>query len=133
MLLSGLNAIVFTNNVVTGHAKTGTALNVLKSMQQRELFLTATGNSFSDFENAVHIEQACCSVTALFAGEITGNVFAFPILAAPQAAFIDTGLQGTLDLRNNSWGDNTDVATVKTYIVNNSDPDLELMVAPVMP
>ncbi len=131
--LDGVNEVAFTNNVVVGHAEAGTAIDVFKSMQQLPLNLTVTGNSFSGFENAVYLSQHCCSVTELFTGVITGNIFDFPILSPPQAAFIGTGLKGTLDLSNNRWGDHSDVATVETLIVNSSAPDLEIALASLMP
>lgn len=84
---------------------------------------TATGNTFSGFERALHLQDLGGGAYGLDV-HINENVFDFTIDAAPKVAELEN-VKDTIDATNNQWGANTDLATVQGYVTLSGDTGVQ--------
>ena len=122
--LSGLASATVTDNSFAGIGAPGagaTALNVQTSSSPMEL--TVTGNTFTNYSNALHLTDAAGAAHG-YTATINGNVFDFVIDAAPKVATL-TNIKDTIDATNNQWGTNTDHVTVKGYVTEAGDTGVQ--------
>lgn len=115
VLSGGGGSFSVTDNTLSGFAGVGTALSI--EHEDDDLEVGASGNRFTDFGQALHIEQDSGDVDMLTA-RINGNVFDFIIDTAPKAALVEDvfSAYADLDATDNVWGTNTSAATVASYI-----------------
>lgn len=76
--------------------------------------VTATGNTFTNFGRALYLYDDGAGTTD-FDVRINHNVFDFPMNAVGQVATLE-GIKDVIDARHNVWGENTDDATVESYV-----------------
>lgn len=131
--LFGNGSFTMSDNSLTGFENSGTALFMWRLTTQDEATVTATGNRFESFENALVFNLAG-SFPGLFDARINGNVFDFPMTAAPQAARVSYSQDSntSLDATNNVWHDFTTAAEVEALIAYDVSTAV-LTVDPVTP
>lgn len=118
---AGLALEDISQATVTGNTFTATgasapdlvALSVLANMETATS-ITATGNTFTGFVRALRFEDLNAG-TSDFNVTVTGNVFDFPIDAAPKVASLDD-IKDEIDARNNVWGTTTNLADLQSYV-----------------
>lgn len=128
----GNHVLLFNDNILNGHANASTAFGFGQATGSLPLDVTAAGNTFTGFENALYI-QSTLGATAEFSASINGNTFDFPISASPQVARLweVMAANAALDASNNVWGNLTDAAEVASYIDYAGGSDAVLFVDPV--
>lgn len=118
------------DNVVSGTGA-GTALALAQATWLQAVELTATGNTFTGFENALWFNLAG-SEAQPYDATINHNVFDFPITEAPQAAYVAHAHNASLDARHNVWHNHTSASTVEPLVAyHNSGKLLKLLLDPV--
>lgn len=129
--LFGNGTFTMTDNVLTGFGNSGTALYMSRLSTHDEATVTATGNRFASFENALAFNLGG-SNPGLFTVRINDNVFDFPMTATPQAARVSYAQDSNTDLdtRNNVWHEFTTAAEVEALITYNGSTAV-LLVDPV--
>lgn len=105
------SAEVHDNTFAVSGAPSGTALSVIALSNAVEV--NATGNTFTGFEQALSFRDA--DPFDGIAAVVNHNDFDFAIDASPEVALLDD-VKDVIDARHNRWGDNTQLATVQSYV-----------------
>lgn len=117
LVVEGGPDVVVSDNTFKGAAGTGVAA-VIEQVDEGEIGVSMTGNTFEDFDRAFVIEGNGTPFGGLTL-TANDNVFDFPIDAGMKAGLVrDLNAAGTiqLDATHNVWGTNTDPAVVAGYI-----------------
>lgn len=117
VLLSGAGVrFVVTDNLVAGHANTGSALWVEQNRAE-PLTIEASGNRFLDFGQALRLSKAE-PWPDMYTARINDNSFEFAIDAMGKAAQVTNMYDGRADLdaTRNRWGENVSAATVAGHV-----------------
>lgn len=93
---------------------TGTAVSIVQDSSD-VLDATVQNNTFENFENALAIELPGAGAEP-FSLTLNGNHFDFPIDAAGKVAVLTDVVEANLDVDGNTWGEETDLATLNGYI-----------------
>lgn len=116
IIVSGMNTVTMEGNTATvlGTAAPNFAALVFQAADGAAN-VTATDNTFTNYGRALLFTDDAITEHGLHAA-VTGNVFDFPIDAAPKAAEL-TSIGTPIDATDNQWGSNTDAATVESFVL----------------
>jgi hypothetical protein len=123
LALGGVGDATVTGNTFASSGTPGPgsiALGLFAS--SNAVALTASGNSFTNFANALYFADRSVGDGGAFGitAAINDNVFDFEIDAAPKVAEL-LHVADVIDATSNQWGTNTELATVESYVTLSGD------------
>ncbi len=119
-ILADVGVATVTNNAFTATGMVGPGSVALAAMvSTNPIALTATGNTFSGYANALYFQDINAGALGIDAA-INDNVFDMDIDAAPEVAELNN-IGSTIDAENNVWGTNTDLATLQGFVTYSGD------------